>query len=225
MSVAESIADRCPRTRSRGSARSSASATTSTLVDLRADVPARPATRQRAPTSGSRYLRKASHQVRGVSAATRTCGSSSKRQSRPPGAQARAHLLIETMERRPDIGLDSYDRFKTHCHMGGGSLIALPLQNQHGTAIERAICWRSQGQDRRGRMFRVHGGIIRRRSEPWPASRASEADERCMPQIDINPEANGVRTPVQRSVTGIQASFGGLADANSRTSPRGPFFR
>ncbi len=43
-----------------------------------------------------------------------------------------AYLLTETMERRPDIGLDSYDRFfpnqDTLPEGGFGNLIALPLQ-------------------------------------------------------------------------------------------------
>ncbi|MCA1766371.1 MAG: helicase, partial [Desulfobulbaceae bacterium] len=43
-----------------------------------------------------------------------------------------SHLLTETMERRPDIGLDSYDRFipgqDTLPHGGLGNLVALPLQ-------------------------------------------------------------------------------------------------
>jgi superfamily II DNA or RNA helicase/very-short-patch-repair endonuclease len=45
-----------------------------------------------------------------------------------------AHALTETMERRPDIGLDSYDRFfpnQDTLPLGGfGNLIALPLQKQ-----------------------------------------------------------------------------------------------
>lgn len=45
-----------------------------------------------------------------------------------------AHLLTETMDRRPEIGLDSYDRFfpnqDTLPHGGFGNLIALPLQKQ-----------------------------------------------------------------------------------------------
>ena len=45
-----------------------------------------------------------------------------------------AHLLTETMERRPDIGLDSYDRFfpnqDTLPPGGFGNLIALPLQKR-----------------------------------------------------------------------------------------------
>src|SRR5215510_8220915 len=45
-----------------------------------------------------------------------------------------AHLLTETMERRPDIGLDPYDRFfpnqDTLPPGGFGNLIALPLQKR-----------------------------------------------------------------------------------------------
>ncbi|MEW6220398.1 MAG: DEAD/DEAH box helicase family protein [Thermodesulfobacteriota bacterium] len=45
-----------------------------------------------------------------------------------------AYLLTETMERRPDVGLDSYDRFvpgqDTLPHGGWGSLVALPLQKE-----------------------------------------------------------------------------------------------
>ncbi len=54
-----------------------------------------------------------------------------------PAALARrlgAHVLTETMESRPDIGLDSYDRFfpnqDTLPQGGFGNLIALPLQKQ-----------------------------------------------------------------------------------------------
>jgi superfamily II DNA or RNA helicase/very-short-patch-repair endonuclease len=43
-----------------------------------------------------------------------------------------SYILTETMERRPDLGLDSYDRFfpnqDTLPHGGFGNLIALPLQ-------------------------------------------------------------------------------------------------
>ncbi len=48
-----------------------------------------------------------------------------------------SHLLTETMERRPDIGLDSYDRFfpnqDTLPQGGFGNLIALPLQRRPRT--------------------------------------------------------------------------------------------
>jgi len=54
-----------------------------------------------------------------------------------PAALARklgSHVLTETMERHPDIGLDSYDRFfpnqDTMPQGGFGNLIALPLQKQ-----------------------------------------------------------------------------------------------
>ena len=54
-----------------------------------------------------------------------------------PAALARrlgCHILTETMERRPDIGLDSYDRFfpnqDTLPRGGFGNLIALPLQKK-----------------------------------------------------------------------------------------------
>src|SRR5205807_7786232 len=46
----------------------------------------------------------------------------------------RAHVLTETMERRPDVGLDSYDRFfpnlDTLPQNGFGNLISLPLQKR-----------------------------------------------------------------------------------------------
>src|SRR5258706_14646335 len=52
-----------------------------------------------------------------------------------PAALARrlgSHILTETMERRPEAGLDSYDRFfpnqDTLPRGGFGNLIALPLQ-------------------------------------------------------------------------------------------------
>ena len=53
-----------------------------------------------------------------------------------------AHILTQTMERRPDVGLDSYDRFfpnqDTLPQGGFGNLIALPLQGQprkHGNSV------------------------------------------------------------------------------------------
>ncbi len=53
-----------------------------------------------------------------------------------------SHILTETMERRPDLGLDSYDRFfpnQDTLPLGGfGNLIALPLQKQareHGNSV------------------------------------------------------------------------------------------
>ena len=62
-----------------------------------------------------------------------------------PASQARkldAHLITETMERCPDIGFESYDRFfpsQDNMPIGGlGNLIALPLQNgprHHGNSV------------------------------------------------------------------------------------------
>jgi superfamily II DNA or RNA helicase len=62
-----------------------------------------------------------------------------------PASDARklgAHLVTETMERCPDIGFKSYDRFfpsQDHMPAGGfGNLIALPLQHaarQHGNSL------------------------------------------------------------------------------------------
>jgi hypothetical protein len=62
-----------------------------------------------------------------------------------PAALARrlgAHILTETMERRPEVGLDSYDRSfpnqDTLPRGGFGNLIALPLQKQareHGNSV------------------------------------------------------------------------------------------
>jgi hypothetical protein len=56
--------------------------------------------------------------------------------------QLGATILTETMERRPEIGLDSYDRFfpsqDTLPHGGFGNLIALPLQKrarEHGNSV------------------------------------------------------------------------------------------
>ena len=57
-------------------------------------------------------------------------------QAIPAGLARRlgTHILTETMERRPDIGLDSYDRFfpnqDTLPQGGFGNLIALPLQKK-----------------------------------------------------------------------------------------------
>ncbi len=62
-----------------------------------------------------------------------------------PASEARklgAHLVTETMERCPDLGFESYDRFfpsqDTMPAGGFGNLIALPLQNgprQHGNSV------------------------------------------------------------------------------------------
>ncbi|MEX2273552.1 MAG: DEAD/DEAH box helicase family protein [Vicinamibacterales bacterium] len=74
-----------------------------------------------------------------------------------PAALARrlgSHLLTETMERRPDLGFDSYDRLfpsqDTLPQGGFGNLIALPLQKasrDKGNSVfldERLIPWTDQ---------------------------------------------------------------------------------
>ncbi len=62
-----------------------------------------------------------------------------------PAALARkpgSHILTETMEDRPDLGFDSYDRFfpsqDTLPHGGFGNLIALPLQKRLQTRTFKA---------------------------------------------------------------------------------------
>src|SRR5204863_2122655 len=65
-----------------------------------------------------------------------------------------AHILTETMERRPDVGLDSYDRLfpnqDTLPQGGFGNLIALPLQKRsrdQGNSVfldENLIPWTDQ---------------------------------------------------------------------------------
>ena len=97
-----------------------------------------------------------------------------------PAALARrlgSHVLTETMERRPDVGLDSYDRLfpnqDTMPRGGFGNLIALPLQKggaqtgQHayssiapcsvdrpvGVSRECSQNWRDAGRTRSSRML------------------------------------------------------------------------
>ena len=64
-----------------------------------------------------------------------------------PAALARrlgAHILTETMEYRPEIGLDSYDRFfpnqDTLPQGGFGNLIALPLQKEPRKSRQQCLC-------------------------------------------------------------------------------------
>jgi superfamily II DNA or RNA helicase/very-short-patch-repair endonuclease len=68
-----------------------------------------------------------------------------------PAALARkvgSHILTETMERRPDIGFDSYDRFfpnqDTLPQGGFGNLIALPLQ-KHARGDGNSVFLDNQG--------------------------------------------------------------------------------
>jgi len=122
-----------------------------------------------------------------------------------PAALARrlgAHILTETMEKRPEVGLDSYDRFfpnqDTLPHGGFGNLIALPLQKQareRGFSvfvddeliphpdqwqflstlrrIERARVERIvEVAERRGRVVGVRVPPVEEDDEPWARSPA-----------------------------------------------------
>lgn len=88
-----------------------------------------------------------------------------------------AFILTETMERRPEIGFESYDRFfpnqDTLPHGGLGNLIALPLQRQartHGNSVfldERHEPWPDQWAflARIGRISRGQAEGIARKAE------------------------------------------------------------
>jgi hypothetical protein len=61
-----------------------------------------------------------------------------------------SHILTETMDQRPDIGLDSYDRLfpnqDTLPHGGFGNLIALPLQKQPRELGNSVFIFQQDGQ-------------------------------------------------------------------------------
>ncbi|NUQ62713.1 MAG: DEAD/DEAH box helicase family protein [Pirellulales bacterium] len=117
-----------------------------------------------------------------------------------PAALARrlgSHILTETMELRPDIGLDSYDRLfpnqDTLPQGGFGSLIALPLQkcpreqgnsvliDEHGAACPDQWARLStagkmdrstvegivRDAERRGRVIGVRMALAEEDGEPW----------------------------------------------------------
>lgn len=80
-----------------------------------------------------------------------------------------AHILTETMERRPDIGLDSYDRLfpnqDTLPRGGFGNLIALPLQK----------CARENG----------HSVFVDDRLLPWPDQWAFLSSVRKIARVEV----------------------------------------
>ena len=83
------------------------------------------------PAGRSRFRRPWNGRVRAMAG---TSGSSSQNRCRPVLARRLgAHLLTEAMERNPDIGFESYDRFfpsqDTLPAGGFGNLIALPLEH------------------------------------------------------------------------------------------------
>ena len=119
-----------------------------------------------------------------------------------PAALARrlgTYILTETMERRPDIGLDSYDRFfpnqDTLPKGGFGNLIALPLQkraresgntaflDENGRPYEDQWAFLSSlpkndrqsiedlvhGGEKRGRILGIRMALTEEDNEPWTA--------------------------------------------------------
>ncbi len=90
-----------------------------------------------------------------------------------PAALARrlgSHVLTETMEGRPDIGLDSYDRLfpnqDTMPQGGFGNLIALPLQKRPRKQDNSVFL------DERLRSVGRPVGVSRERSQDWPSRRS-----------------------------------------------------
>ena len=104
-----------------------------------------------------------------------------------PAALARrlgSHLLTETMEGRPDIGLDSYDRLfpnqDTMPQGGFGNLIALPLQKRRTRAGQQRLprrrlrsVARSVGVSRERAQDRPSAGRRHRRRTPSAADASS----------------------------------------------------
>ncbi len=104
-----------------------------------------------------------------------------------PAALARrlgSYLLTETMEERPDIGLDSYDRLfpnqDTMPHGGFGNLIALPLQQrarEQGNSVfldEHLSPWPDQ--------WAFLAGVPTSRSRPRRAAGAGGRTQRPRPR-------------------------------------------
>ena len=90
-----------------------------------------------------------------------------------------AHILTETMEHRPEIGLESYDRFfpnqDTLPQGGFGNLIALPLQKGPRKKGNSVFVDRSLNR------MPINGHFSARFSElperPWSRSYAMQASE------------------------------------------------
>jgi len=123
-------------------------------------------------------------------------------ESAVPAALARrlaSYVLTETMEHRPDIGLDSYDRFfpsqDTLPEGGFGNLIALPLQKQARecgnsafvddqlvphvdqwaflSTVQKITTSQAEGlvreAERQGRIVGVRLPVLDEEAEPWTA--------------------------------------------------------
>lgn len=99
-----------------------------------------------------------------------------------------AHLLTETMERRPEIGFDSYDRFfpnqDTLPKGGFGNLIALPLQKTV----------REQG----------NSVFVDNTLNPWPDQWEFLSSQRRMPAAQV--EAIVQEATAQGRITGVRSA-------------------
>ena len=151
-----------------------------------------------------------------------------------PAALARrlgSYLLTEAMERRPDIGLDSYDRFfpnqDTLPQGGFGNLIALPLQKQRTRAGQQRVPRRRlrshgpiSGRSLRVRADRPSAGRRPRagRRAPGTDSRRSAAarGRRCR-TVDGAVLRDGARTAARWRVARPVSSW---SSATRSTSPR-----
>ena len=99
-----------------------------------------------------------------------------------PAALARrlgAHILTETMEHRPEIGLDSYDRFfpnqDTLPQGGFGNLIALPLQKDPRKLVTASLSMRRSSRIlTSGHFFPRSSALARQPLSKWFATLASE---------------------------------------------------
>jgi hypothetical protein len=112
-----------------------------------------------------------------------------------------SHVLTETMEARPDIGLDSYDRLfpnqDTMPQGGFGNLIALPLQ---------------RAARKQGNTVFLAGGLV-----PWPdqwafLSSVRKIGKSQIEQIVEDAERRGRKCPRSSGVPAVRAFRSGSAD-------------
>jgi hypothetical protein len=112
-----------------------------------------------------------------------------------------SHVLTETMEARPDIGLDSYDRLfpnqDTMPQGGFGNLIALPLQ---------------RAARKQGNTVFLDGGLV-----PWPdqwafLSSVRKIGKSQIEQIVEDAERRGRKCPRSSGVPAVRAFRSGSAD-------------
>lgn len=141
-------------------------------------------------------------------------------EERVPAALARrlgSRLLTETMERRPDIGLDSYDRLFPNQDVlpqgGFGNLIALPLQKgPRGTGTACSSTFTSNRGQTSGPSLRGFGGSAARRSKVSCATPSARDEYLACGSLLLT------RMTINR---GVHGRLGG----SSRRRLRGPFRR